>query len=144
MDRMSGSFLGPNLRSGSIFVSLWKLHSGGQGETKREPDTNLLRNVCRPLFWLCDICRISQSELLPLFVFLVCKFFTRGKNAFLENVRVVKMKNGDANSTLARLTWDQALFLFRFENYIPAGKAKRKESLIQSFYETSAAHFFDW
>ena len=54
------------------------------------------------------------------------------------------MKNGDANSTLARLTWDQALFLFRFENYIPAGKAKRKESLIQAFYETSAAHFFDW
>ena len=26
-----------NLRSGSIFVSLWKLHSGGQDETKREP-----------------------------------------------------------------------------------------------------------
>ena len=25
-----------NLRSGSIFVSLWKLHCGGQGETKRE------------------------------------------------------------------------------------------------------------
>ena len=39
-----------NLRSGSIFVSLWKLHFGGQGETKRKPDTNLLRNVCRPLF----------------------------------------------------------------------------------------------
>ena len=70
-----------NLRSGSIFVSLWKLHSSGQGETKREPDTNLLGNVCRPLFWLIDICRISQSELLPLLVFLVCKFFTRGKNA---------------------------------------------------------------
>ena len=42
-----------------------------------------------------------------------------------------------------RVTWDQALFLFRFENYIQAGKAKRKESLIQTFYETSAAHFFD-
>ena len=42
------------------------------------------------------------------------------------------------------LTWDQALFSFRFENYIPAGKAKRKESQIQTFYETSAAHFFDW
>ena len=42
------------------------------------------------------------------------------------------------------VTWDQALFSFRFENYIPAGKAKRKESLIQTFYETSAAHFFDW
>ena len=27
--------------------------------------------------------------------------------------------------------------------HIPAGKAKRKESLIQTFYETSAAHFFD-
>ena len=25
-----------NLRSGSVFVSLWKLHSGRQGETKRE------------------------------------------------------------------------------------------------------------
>ena len=33
---------------------------------------------------------------------------------------------------------------FRFENNIPAGKAKRKESLIQTFYETSSAHFFDW
>ena len=42
------------------------------------------------------------------------------------------------------LTWDQALFSFRFENYILAGKVKRKESLIQTFYETSAAHFFDW
>ena len=30
------------------------------------------------------------------------------------------------------LTWDQALFSFRFENYIPVGKAKRKD-LIQSF-----------
>ena len=46
--------------------------------------------------------------------------------------------------SLRALTWDQALFSFRFENYIPAGKAKRKESLIQTFYETSAAHFFDW
>ena len=42
------------------------------------------------------------------------------------------------------LTWDQALFSFRFENYIPAGMAKRKESLIQTFNEVSAAHFFDW
>ena len=31
----------PNLRSGSIFVLLCKKHSGGQGETKREPDTSL-------------------------------------------------------------------------------------------------------
>ena len=64
-----------NLRSGSIFVSLWKLHFGGQSETKRDPDTNLLRNVCRPLFWLIGICRISKPKLLPLLVFLVCKFF---------------------------------------------------------------------
>ena len=42
------------------------------------------------------------------------------------------------------ITWDQALFSFRFENYLPAGKAKWKESLIQTFYNTSAAHFFDW
>ena len=29
-------------------------------------------------------------------------------------------------------------------NNIPAGKEKRKQSLIQTFYETSATHFFDW
>ena len=28
-------------------------------------------------------------------------------------------------------------------NNIPAGKEKRKQSLIQTFYEMSAAHFFD-
>ena len=27
---------------------------------------------------------------------------------------------------------------------IPAGKAKRKESLMQTFYETSGVHFLDW
>ena len=30
----------------------------------------------------------------------------------------------------SRITWDQALFSFRFVNNIPAGKAKRKENLI--------------
>ena len=45
---------------------------------------------------------------------------------------------------MSQLTWDQAQFSFPFVNNIPAGKAKRKESLIQTFYETSAAHFFDW
>ena len=39
--RINKSLSHTNLRSGSIFVSLWKLHSGGQDETKREPDTNL-------------------------------------------------------------------------------------------------------
>ena len=47
-------------------------------------------------------------------------------------------------TSFATLTWDQAQFSFRFVNNIPAGKAKRKLSLIQTFYETSAAHFFDW
>ena len=42
------------------------------------------------------------------------------------------------------LTWDQAQFSFRFVKSIPAGKAKRNESLIKSFYEMSTAHFFDW
>ena len=32
------------------------------------------------------------------------------------------------NILAIRLTWDQALFSFRFENNTPAGKAKRKES----------------
>ena len=30
------------------------------------------------------------------------------------------------NGVFSLLTWDQALFSFRFENYIPAGKAKTK------------------
>ena len=55
----------------------------------------------------------------------------------------VKNKNG-ADYEPDRLTWDQGEFSFRFVNNIPAGTAKRKESLIQTFYETSAAHFFDW
>ena len=44
----------------------------------------------------------------------------------------------------SRVTWDQALFLFHFENYILVGKAKWKESLIQTLYQTSSADFFDW
>ena len=52
--------------------------------------------------------------------------------------------NALLHSLAALVTWDQALFSFRFENYIPAGMAKRKESLIQTFNEKSAAHFFDW
>ena len=54
------------------------------GKAKRKESLilkNLLRNVFRPLFWLIDICPISQSKLLPLLVFLVCKCFMPGKNA---------------------------------------------------------------
>ena len=36
-----------NLRSGSIFVSLWKLHSGGQGETISA--VAVIENVREPL-----------------------------------------------------------------------------------------------
>ena len=62
----------------------------------------------------------------------------------LNNKRKEVCTVGDINIDFLKITWDQALISFRFENYIPAGKAKRKESLIQTFYETSAAHFFDW
>ena len=56
-----------------------------------------------------------------------------------------RREKGRARSiSLNTLTWDQAQFSFRFLDNIPAGKAKRKQSLIQTFYETSAAHFFDW
>ena len=34
---------------------------------------------------------------------------------------------GVIKKEVKKLTWDQALFSFRFENYIPAGKAKWKE-----------------
>ena len=43
------------------------------------------------------------------------------------------------------VTWDQAQFSFRSVNNILLAKAKRKESLIQTFYETSAPTFLiDW
>ena len=63
------AYIWSNLRSGSIFVSLWKLNSGGQGERKREPDTNLLRNICRPLFWLIDIAESTNQN------YFRCLFF---------------------------------------------------------------------
>ena len=55
-----------------------------------------------------------------------------------------KMCSWQGNMGYHQYNLRSALFSFRFENYISAGKAKRKESLIQTFYETSAAHFFDW
>ena len=42
------------------------------------------------------------------------------------------------------VTCDQAQFSFRFVNNIPAGKAKRNDSLLKTFYKISTAHFFDW
>ena len=54
------------------------------------------------------------------------------------------LKTGLAKISTHSITWDEALFSIRFENYIPAGKEKRKESLIQNVYETFSAHFFDW
>ena len=55
------------------------------------------------------------------------------------------LKTGLAKISTHSVTWDRALFSFHFENYIPAGKEKRKESLIQNVYETSSAHFLiDW
>ena len=43
------------------------------------------------------------------------------------------------------LTWDQAQFSFCFVNNIPAGKAKRKESLIQAFTKCLPPTFLiDW
>ena len=57
----------------------------------------------------------------------------------------VEMKNENQTAAVTSvLTWDQALFSFCFVKYIPVGKAKWKENLIQTFYETSSTHFFDW
>ena len=58
--------------------------------------------------------------------------FGNGNGAIFENSSklrgslVVMVKPNSQVHHL--LTWDQALFSFRFENYIPAGKAKRKDS----------------
>ena len=74
------------------------------------------------------------------FLRTLLRWLTAAKNAivsWLLNFRIRMFVK-------SAVTWDQALYSFRFENYIPAGMAKQKESLIQTFYETSAAHFFDW
>ena len=72
----------------------------------------------------------------------------RKKHGSSENVserKTAGREKGRACSiSLNTLTWDQAQFSFRFLDNIPAGKAKRKQSLIQTFYEKSAANFFDW
>ena len=59
-----------NLRSGSVFVSLCKKHSGEQGETKRQRDTNLIRNVCAHFFdWLTFAESANQNYFRYLFFF---------------------------------------------------------------------------
>ena len=57
----------------------------------------------------------------------------------------VEMKSENQTAAVTPvLTWDQALFSFCFVKYIPVGKVKRNENLVQTFYETSSTHFFDW
>ena len=76
-----------NLRSGSIFVSLWKLHSGGQGETKREPDTKRLRNVFHPLFYWLTFAE-SDNQITSVTCFFSMQIFhTR------EKCRLTALKN---------------------------------------------------
>ena len=57
----------------------------------------------------------------------------------------VEMKSENQTAAVTPvLTWDQAQFSFCFVKYIPVGKAKWKGNLVQTFYETSSTHFFDW
>ena len=54
------------------------------------------------------------------------------------------MKNENQTAAVTPvLTWDQALFSFCFVKYITVGKAKRKENLVQTFYERLPPTF-DW
>ena len=60
---------------------------------------------------------------------------------FLAIVNIVLLMSFSTYSGTP-LIWSP--YSFCFENYIPAGKAKWKESLVQTFYKMSSAHFFDW
>ena len=75
---------------------------------------------------------VSYTNQIALFPFVCCFCFVR---AF----------SFQGHTKIALVNRDQALFSFRSRsvNNIPVGKAKRKESLIQTFYETPAVHFFD-
>ena len=56
-----------------------------------------------------------------------CPCITRVVNPRLEGLKKLCL------SCQNHITWDQALFSFRFVNNIPAGMAKRKDSLIQTY-----------
>ena len=60
---------------------------------------------------------------------------------FLAIVNIVLLMSFSTYSGTP-LIWSP--YSFCFENYIPVGKAKRKESLIQTFHKMSSTHFFDW
>ena len=66
----------------------------------------------------------ETNETIPLHSRNVFHFFSE-KNSLSKTFLVECVRSGAESC----ITWDQALFSFRFENYIPAGKAKRKESL---------------
>ena len=51
----------------------WNIPAG-RAKRKIGPDTILLRNVCRPLFWLIDIQQNGQSKFVLLARSSVCKF----------------------------------------------------------------------
>ena len=42
------------------------------------------------------------------------------------NQEIVEIKQDFSEEVFVEVTWDQVQFSFRFENNIPAGKAKRK------------------
>ena len=60
----------------ALFSFRWWNIQAGRAKRKIEPDTTLLRNVYRPLFWLIDIQQNSQSKFLLLARSSVCKFPT--------------------------------------------------------------------
>ena len=53
-----------------------------KGDTKREPHTSLLQNVFRPFLGLA-FAKSANQNYFRCMLLLVCKFFTRGKNADL-------------------------------------------------------------
>ena len=89
-------------------------------------------------------CLWAETDIFKPFFSKICAInsISKGKVNFI--IQTKNLKGESSKSAWKTVTWDQALFSFRFVNNVPVGKAKRKESLIQTFHETSAAHFFDW
>ena len=70
-------------------------------------DTNLLRNVCRPLFWFIDICRNNQPKTTSVACFLVCKCFIRGKKMQTHRLkRIAFIFSSSNNKTVATIIFN--------------------------------------
>ena len=93
--------------------------------------TCVLVDVNQPLPWFFTRWPREDSFSVSWALGRICRRFSRFCNILLQDLTPLHVKITRRKNLLSvsrrKLTWDQALFSFRFVNNIPAGMAKRKE-----------------